>query len=109
MIKLLVGRLTKLPTHSVAVLGFWITTAISADDASFQLKEWNIRIGLLRNRQMLEPLGFWLSVFFHLKGVFSIENPENVNKISDWVWEIWPFKLQLFQIWSFDRKLLISL
>ena len=42
MIKMLVGRLTKLPTHPVPVLG--ITTAISADDASFQLAVWNIRI-----------------------------------------------------------------
>ena len=38
MIKLLVGRLTKLPTHSVPGLGFGITTAISTDDASFQLE-----------------------------------------------------------------------
>ena len=38
MIKLLVGLLTKLPTHSIPVLGFGITTAISADDASFKLE-----------------------------------------------------------------------
>ena len=38
MIKLLVGRLTKLRTHSVWVLCFGITTAISADDASFKLE-----------------------------------------------------------------------
>ena len=66
MIKLLVGRLT---THPVPVLGFGITTAISADDTSFQLKVWNIRIGLLRKMQLVEPLGCWLSMFFHLKGV----------------------------------------
>ena len=47
MIKLLVGRLTKLPTHSVPVLGFGFTTAVSADDASFQLEVWNIRIGVI--------------------------------------------------------------
>ena len=46
MIKLLVGRLTKLPTHSFPVSGFGITTAISADDASFQLEVWSIRIGV---------------------------------------------------------------
>ena len=39
--KLLVGRLTKLHTHSVPVLGFGIITAIFADDASFQLEVWN--------------------------------------------------------------------
>ena len=36
--KFLVGHLTKLPTHSVPVLGFGIITAIPADDASFQLE-----------------------------------------------------------------------
>ena len=46
MIKSLVGRLTKLPIHSVPILGFGITTVISADDASFQLEVWNIRIGV---------------------------------------------------------------
>ena len=38
MIKLLVGRMTKLPIHSVPVLCFGIFTAISAADASFQLE-----------------------------------------------------------------------
>ena len=47
MIKWLVWRLTKLPTHFVPVLGFGITTAIPADDASFQLEVWNIRIGVI--------------------------------------------------------------
>ena len=45
MIKLLVGRLTKLPTHSVPVLGFGIAIAISDDDASFQLQVRSIRTG----------------------------------------------------------------
>ena len=38
MIKLLVGRLTKLPTNFVPVLGLGVTTAISADDASSQVE-----------------------------------------------------------------------
>ena len=38
MIKLLAERLIKLPNHSVPVLGFGIITAISADDARFQLE-----------------------------------------------------------------------
>ena len=46
MIKSLVGRLTKLPTHSVPVLGFGNITVISADDASFQHEVLNLRIGV---------------------------------------------------------------
>ena len=44
MIKSLVGRMTKLPTHSVLVLGFGNITLFSADDARFQLEVWNMRI-----------------------------------------------------------------
>ena len=39
--------------------------------------------------------------------LISLENPENLNTISNWVWEIGLFKFRYFQIWSFERKMFI--